>query len=224
MLPQGATVQSVTCKSSAWVVVVGMYPGVGPLSTSEPVGSTKKVAGPVSVAVTTTPSGVVPVATLPDKVQVAGYCETTGAGRACRTGLAEATGLSATALSAEPASAVAITAARTRRPLFTPAVRLRRRMAGKGQPADRLCRRCIMVSPIKKDDPKCPAKTPVLQINLSASGTGNTRTLSENHRSRQEARRSTTCFAEQSGKLTLFALPALRTTIKSILEMGQVPM
>src|ERR1700728_3123469 len=120
MLPQGATGQSVTCKSSAWVVVVGMYPGVGPLSTSEPVGSTKKLAGPVSVALTTARSGVVPVATAPDTVQVGGYWETIGAGRAWRAGLAEATGLSATALSAEPTSAVAITAARTRRPLFTP--------------------------------------------------------------------------------------------------------
>src|SRR5271154_5426882 len=120
MLPHGAAVQPVTSKSSAWVVVAGMYPGVGPLSTREPLGLTKKAAGPVSVAVTTTPLGVVPVATLPRTVHVAGYCEPTGAGPAgaARAGLAETTVPSATALSAEPASTVAITAARTLRPLF----------------------------------------------------------------------------------------------------------
>ena len=138
---------SVISGSSAWVVVEGKYPGVGPVNTRGPVDGEKKAAGPVSVAVTATPLGVVPVATLPDTVQVAGYCEPVGAARA---GLAETTVPSATALSAEPTSAVAITAARTLRPLLTRTARLRLRMPGKGQPADRLYRRCIMASPITK--------------------------------------------------------------------------
>src|ERR1700744_5959434 len=129
MLPHGDASQSEISGSSAWVVVAGKYPGVGPVNTRGPDDGENQFAGPLIVAVTTTPLGVVPVATLPDTVQVAGYCEPAGTARA---GLAETTAPSATALRVEPASAEAITAARTLRPLFTPTGRLRWRMAGKG--------------------------------------------------------------------------------------------
>lgn len=76
------------------------------MNTRGPVEGENQAAGPVSVAVTTTPLGVVPVATLPDTVQAAGYSGPTGAGPAgaARAGLAGTTAPSATALSAESAA------------------------------------------------------------------------------------------------------------------------
>src|SRR5215469_14129861 len=81
MLPHVAVHVEVS-RCSASVVVGGKNAGAGPLNSREPVESAKdgggleKATGPVSVAVTTIPLGsIVPVATLPDTVHVAGYCD-----------------------------------------------------------------------------------------------------------------------------------------------------
>ena len=74
----------------ACVVVGGKYDGVGPVGTS-PAG-VLNVAGPVSVAVTWTPLGVVPRAMFPVTVHVAGYSDP--AGTACALGAVTAKALS----------------------------------------------------------------------------------------------------------------------------------
>src|SRR6516164_5023973 len=80
MLPHGP-VHLDASRCSACVVVAGKNLGLDPLNSREPVGMAngggglEKLTGPVSVAVTTIPLGsIVPVATLPDMVHLAGYC------------------------------------------------------------------------------------------------------------------------------------------------------